>query len=85
MILYQMLLKIGMLFSTEIITTVGDFLKQYPEIPIVLDPVMVAKSGDLLLQDNAINTLRDVLVPLATIITPNLPEAQELVQDKKYY
>lgn len=71
--------KIGMLGSPENIRAVADFLRQYRDIPLVLDPVMVAKSGDKLLQDEAIAALRDELLPLATLITPNLPEAAVLL------
>lgn len=72
-------IKIGMLFSTSIISLVARFLeKNASDIPIILDPVMVAKSGHPLLQPDAVNTLKQQLIPLATIITPNLPEAYEL-------
>ena len=67
-------IKIGMLATPDIIETVAKALEGYNR-PIVLDPVMVAKSGDALLQDDAVATLRDVLLPRATILTPNLPEA----------
>jgi hydroxymethylpyrimidine/phosphomethylpyrimidine kinase len=73
-------IKIGMLFSHEIIECIATFLQANARgIPIVLDPVMVAKSGDRLLLQTAIDALRDQLIPLTTIITPNLPEAYELV------
>ena len=73
-------IKIGMLFSKEIIELVSRFLKIHAiEIPIVLDPVMVAKSGDSLLMEDAIHVLKTQLIPLATILTPNLPEAYKLV------
>lgn len=73
-------IKIGMLFNTEVIKIVAQFIQQYcPDTPIVLDPVMVAKSGDALLETTAIETLRTDLIPLATLITPNLPEAFCLV------
>lgn len=72
-------IKIGMLFSSEIIGVVSDFLKPYADtIPIVLDPVMVAKSGDPLLLPDAVEALKKELIPLATVITPNLPEAYTL-------
>jgi len=72
-------IKIGMLFNQEIIETVAKFLKQYaPDIPIVLDPVTVAKSGDALLLPEAVFTLKNKLIPLATLVTPNLPEAYTL-------
>ncbi len=66
--------KIGMLSSPEIIETVAAGLAGR-NVPIVLDPVMVAKSGDALLQDDAVETLKTRLLPLATLLTPNLPEA----------
>jgi len=72
-------IKIGMLFDQEIIELVVDFLSKYAtNIPIVLDPVMYAKSGDALLLPEANITLKNKLVPLSTIITPNLPEAEHL-------
>ena len=71
-------IKIGMLASVSIIEAIGAVLKQYPDIPVVLDPVMVAKSGDALLHHDAIHALREVLFPLATLITPNIPEAAML-------
>lgn len=67
--------KIGMLADSDIIRLVAKKLRQYQPKFIVLDPVMVATSGDLLLQESAITTLKDELFPLADIITPNLPEA----------
>lgn len=67
-------IKIGMLSSPEIIETVADALAG-KTIPIVLDPVMVAKSGDRLLQERAVEALRTKLVPMATLVTPNAPEA----------
>ena len=76
-------IKIGMLFSEEIIQLVYNFLKNYyKKIPIILDPVMIAKSGDLLLKKNAIDLLKKKLIPLAQIITPNLPEANALIKNK---
>ena len=70
--------KIGMLGSSEVIETVADQLKIYKPTNIVLDPVMIAKSGDRLLSEDAIATLKTKLLPLATVITPNLPEAEAL-------
>ncbi len=72
--------KIGMLHSPEVIEIVAKKLRQYKCRPIILDPVMIAKSGDKLLQDDAIDTLKKSLIPLATIITPNLPEASVLLE-----
>ena len=69
--------KTGMLFSRPIIETVADFLESRP-FPLVVDPVMVASSGSKLLRDDAVETLVTRLFPLATVVTPNLPEAEEL-------
>ncbi len=67
-------IKIGMLASPDIIQTVADSIAGFKG-PVVLDPVMIAKSGDALLAQDAVQTLRDALVPRATVLTPNLPEA----------
>ena len=72
-------IKIGMLHSSELIRAVRQTLSRYPIRNIVLDPVMVATSGDALLQEEAIATLHDELVPFARVITPNIPEAQILL------
>ncbi|ACI50987.1 phosphomethylpyrimidine kinase [Gluconacetobacter diazotrophicus PA1 5] len=71
--------KSGMLDRAEVILAVADIIRVHPGIPYVLDPVMVAKGGSRLLQDNAVETLRRDLLPLATLLTPNLPEAEVLV------
>jgi hydroxymethylpyrimidine/phosphomethylpyrimidine kinase len=68
-------IKIGMLSTAAIIEAVVDALSPYPGIPVVLDPVMIAASGDTLLEQDAISALKQRLVPLAAVITPNLPEA----------
>jgi hydroxymethylpyrimidine/phosphomethylpyrimidine kinase len=69
--------KTGMLFSRELIDTVADFLVVHPA-PLVVDPVMVASSGAKLLKDEAVEALVDRLFPLATVVTPNLMEAEAL-------
>ena len=72
-------IKIGMLFQHDIVELVASFLARHAVgIPIVLDPVMVAKSGDYLLLPEAVDVLKQQLIPLTTIITPNLPEATVL-------
>lgn len=71
-------IKTGMLFSAEIIMAVATVLEEYPVMPLVLDPVMVAKGGARLLQDDAVTTLKARLIPRAALITPNLPEAEAL-------
>jgi len=73
-------IKIGMLFSPDLIRTVADGLAGFAG-PVVLDPVMIAKSGDALLQDEAVAALRDVLLPRTDLVTPNLPEASRLTGD----
>lgn len=72
--------KIGMLGQTGVIEVVADRLGHFKPEHVVLDPVMVAKSGDLLLEQQAVGALREQLLPLATIITPNLPEAGVLLE-----
>jgi hydroxymethylpyrimidine/phosphomethylpyrimidine kinase len=69
--------KTGMLFSRPIIETVADFLADHP-VPLVVDPVIVASSGAKLLRDDAVDALVTRLFPLATVVTPNLHEAQVL-------
>lgn len=72
--------KIGMLHSSSLIRTVLSTLREFPEIRnIVLDPVMVATSGDPLLEPDAVGTLRGELMPYCRVITPNLPEASLLL------
>jgi hydroxymethylpyrimidine/phosphomethylpyrimidine kinase len=72
--------KLGMLGQTGIIEVVADRLGHHKPPHLVLDPVMVSKSGDLLLEQKAIGALREQLLPLATMITPNLPEAGVLLE-----
>jgi hydroxymethylpyrimidine/phosphomethylpyrimidine kinase len=71
--------KIGMLYSAELIRVVAAQLKAFGAVNIVLDPVMVAASGDRLLRDDAVTALTEHLMPLADVLTPNLPEAEVLV------
>lgn len=71
-------IKIGMLDRKELILAIADKLKEYPDIPIVLDPVMVATSGDRLTTDDTIVALKENLCPLSTVLTPNLDEAAML-------
>ena len=74
-------IKIGMLGTSAVIDVVVEGLKLFPRVPVVLDPVMVAASGDRLLDVNAIGTLRRALLPLATLITPNLAEGAILLDE----
>ena len=69
--------KTGMLFSRTIIETVAAYLERRP-VPLVVDPVLIASSGAQLLQDEAVVTLIQRLFPLATVVTPNLREAETL-------
>ena len=72
--------KTGMLSSAEIIATVADRVRHWGlQARLVVDPVMVAKSGDRLLREDAVEALRRELLPLAAVLTPNLPEAEVLV------
>lgn len=75
-------IKIGMLSTEEIIKTVSNCLKKVQNIPIVLDPVMISKSGHPLLKENAVSALIQYLLPQSFIITPNLPEAEVLANMK---
>jgi hydroxymethylpyrimidine/phosphomethylpyrimidine kinase len=72
-------IKIGMLATSAVIEAVAEALEAFDGVPIVLDPVMVAASGDVLLDDDAVETLRSLLLPRASLITPNLPEAAKLL------
>lgn len=72
-------IKTGMLGSAEIIAAVATTLSRYGSARLVIDPVMVAKSGDRLLAEDAVTALRDYLLPQALLITPNLPEASVLL------
>ncbi|MCP4717926.1 MAG: bifunctional hydroxymethylpyrimidine kinase/phosphomethylpyrimidine kinase [Desulfobacteraceae bacterium] len=71
--------KIGMLHSPEVIEIVAQKLRDWKCPNIVVDPVMISKSGDKLLREDAVQALKERLLPLATLITPNLPEASVLL------
>lgn len=72
--------KTGMLSSAAIIETVADRVRHHRLTNLVVDPVMVAKSGDTLLQPEAVSALKQQLLPLALVVTPNLPEAEVLTR-----
>jgi hydroxymethylpyrimidine/phosphomethylpyrimidine kinase len=71
--------KIGMLADSAIIKVVAEKLRQYQPQHVVLDPVMVATSGDSLIKQGAVDALIEYLVPIASVITPNIPEALKLI------
>ena len=71
-------LKTGMLANAGIIDMVAKKIREHRLRNVVVDPMMVATSGDLLIQKSAVAVLRTRLIPLATVVTPNLPEAEEL-------
>lgn len=71
--------KLGMLANAELIHAVADFFEGRPEVQLVLDPVMIATSGARLLEAAALSALRARLLPRATVITPNIPEAELLL------
>lgn len=73
--------KTGMLFSTEIISVVVEFFRKR-QVPLIVDPVMIATSGARLLKPSAIRILEEKLLPLATLVTPNLDEAEVLIGAK---
>lgn len=71
-------IKIGMIHSAELALAIAEILQAYPQVPVILDPVMVATSGDKLIENNTIAVLKKELFPLATVVTPNLDEASLL-------
>jgi hydroxymethylpyrimidine/phosphomethylpyrimidine kinase len=71
--------KIGMLGAAPVIQTVAERLQKFAPAHLVLDPVMIAKSGDALLEKSAVGALTDMLLPQATLLTPNLPEGAALL------
>lgn len=78
--IYPDAVKIGMVSSAELIEVIADRLKYYGARNVVLDPVMVSTSGSRLMKTDAITTLQRVLLPLATLVTPNIPEAEVLTE-----
>lgn len=71
--------KTGMLGDASIVSAVAEFLRGQPQIKLVVDPVMLSKGGDALLRADAVTALVSELIPLATLITPNLPEAAAIL------
>lgn len=80
--IYPDAVKIGMVSSSKLIEVIAEKLKEYEAKNIVVDPVMVATSGAKLISDDAIDALKDKLLPLASVLTPNIPEA-EVLSDMK--
>ncbi|MCD7894620.1 MAG: bifunctional hydroxymethylpyrimidine kinase/phosphomethylpyrimidine kinase [Erysipelotrichaceae bacterium] len=85
--IYPDAIKIGMVSSSDLILSIVKKLKEYDAKNIVVDPVMVATSGAKLISDDAIETLQKELIPIASLITPNIPEAEVIsgmkISDKK--
>ena len=76
--IYPDAVKIGMVASRELIRVIADRLKFYDAKNVIVDPVMVATSGSALMKTDAVQTLIEELLPIATVVTPNIPEAQVL-------
>ena len=76
--IYPDAVKIGMVASGELIRAIADRLRHYDAGNVVIDPVMVSTSGSALMRTDAVNTLVEELLPLATLVTPNIPEAEVL-------
>ncbi len=74
--------KIGMVSSAELIETIADVLQEYQAENIVVDPVMVATSGAKLISDDAVSSLKEKLLPMAAVLTPNIPETEVLADMK---
>ena len=77
-----MAFKVGMVGSIENIAAIAEVVSDYPEIPLILDPVLASGRGDELVTDEMISALRELLVPQSTIITPNSIEARRLAQEE---
>jgi len=75
--------KIGLLGSVEAVAAIAEVVSDYPDIPLVLDPVLASGRGDELASEELIATLRELLVPQTTLITPNSLEARRLAQDEE--
>ena len=70
--------KMGMLGSTEIVTLVAEVVSDYPDVPLVLDPVLTSGRGDEFASEDMVSAIRELLVPQSTVITPNIPELRRL-------
>src|SRR5687767_6950586 len=74
--------KMGMLGSTEIVTVVAEVVSDYPDVPLVLDPVLASGRGDAFANEDMISAIRELLVPQSTIVTPNIPELRRLAGEE---
>ena len=74
--------KMGMLGSTEIVTVVAEVVSDYPDVPLVLDPVMASGRGDEFAGDDMVAAIRELLVPQSTVVTPNIHELRRLAEDE---
>lgn len=75
--------KIGLLGSVENIAAIAEIISDYPEIPLVFDPVLASGRGDALADEDMLDALRELLLPQTTILTPNSIEARRLIQDEE--
>jgi hydroxymethylpyrimidine/phosphomethylpyrimidine kinase len=73
--------KMGVLGSTEIVTLVAEVVSDYPDIPLVLDPVLASGRGDEFASEDMIIAIRELLIPQSTVVTPNIPELRRLAED----
>ena len=74
--------KMGMLGSTEIVTVVAEVVSDYPDVPLVLDPVLTSGRGDEFASEDMIAAIRELLVPQSTVVTPNIPELRRLAGEE---
>jgi len=74
--------KMGMLGSTEIVTVVAEVVSDYPDVPLVLDPVLSSGRGDEFAGDDMVSAIRELLVPQSTVVTPNIPELRRLAGEE---
>lgn len=77
--------KIGVLGSVENVSAVAEIVSDYPEIPLILDPVLASGQGDEFANEDTLSAIRELLIPQCTVITPNTPELRRLVLDEDEY
>ena len=78
-------IKTGMLLNSDYIIAIADYLKQHSKAALIVDPVMVAKGGAALMEDTATQAMIEHMLPLATLVTPNIPEAETILGRKICY